>query len=84
MRTLTLRDDAYAPGALVDAGVPPLLVRTLLASGPRAVPERPRLSCTGRRRADFTTQYVWGPDARVLLSEGKGSQALQAAALRVT
>ncbi|MGE0363039.1 MAG: hypothetical protein AB7R67_20160 [Vicinamibacterales bacterium] len=62
------RPVAWAPEAIVEAGVPAAQVRTLLADGPRAVPERPRLSVDGRRRGEPTTRYVWGPDLRVLLS----------------
>jgi hypothetical protein len=81
--TLRLRDDAYTPGALIEAGVPAALVRTLIADGPRAVPERARESVTGRRRSEPTTHYVWGPDARRLLSEVKANHVLQSAGLRL-
>lgn len=62
-----VRPIAWAPEALIAAGVPAARVRQLLADGPRAVPERPRLSVTGRRRADATTRYVWGLDLGFLL-----------------
>lgn len=80
---LHLRDDAYTPNALVDAGVPADLVRALIADGPRAVPERARESMTGRKRSQPTVHYVWGPDARRLLSETKANHALQSAGLRL-
>lgn len=83
MSPLLLRDDAYTPGALIDAGVPADLVRTLIADGPRAVPERAREAMTGRKRSQPTTNYVWGPDARRLLSEVKANHALQSAGLRL-
>lgn len=63
--------DAYAPGALVDAGIHPEVVRTLLADDPAGRLERPRLAMTGRKRGPATSVYVWGPDAAVLLSEGQ-------------
>lgn len=56
----------WAPEALVAAGLPAETVRRCLADGPRAVPERPRLSTTGRKRGPATTRYVWGPDLRFL------------------
>ena len=64
-----LRADAYTADALIEAGGPSAAARTLLADGPRAVLERPRLSLTGRRRGPPTTVYVWGPDAARLLSD---------------
>jgi len=67
--TIVLRKKAYAPEALVEAGVPASLVRTLVADGPRAIPERPFLSLHGRKREKApTTYYVWGPDAAALLN----------------
>lgn len=67
---LRLAKDAYTPEALMDAGVDPMVVRTLLADGPNAVPERPRLAVNGRKRAkEATSKYVWGPDAMTLLAE---------------
>ena len=66
---LKLKNDAYTIGALVDAGVPGAVARTLLADGPNAVPEKPLLSLTSRRRGELTTSYVWGPDAEVLLQD---------------
>lgn len=70
---LSLKADAYAPEALIDAGIPPRIVRCLMADGPKAVPERPRLSLSGRKRGHLTTAHVWGPDALVLLSEAQQS-----------
>lgn len=67
--TLKLAADAYTPEALMDAGVDPMVVRTLLADGPRAVPERPLLSVKGRKRGLETMKYCWGPDAMALLAE---------------
>lgn len=67
---MKLRNDAYTPEALMDAGIPPAVVKTLIADGPRAVPERPLLAVGGRKRDKLaTTRYVWGPDAMVLLAE---------------
>ena len=66
---LKLRNDAYTPDALEEAGVPGDVVRTLLADGPNAVPEKPLLSLTSRRRGELTTRYIWGPDAEVLLQD---------------
>jgi hypothetical protein len=64
------RPIAWAPEALVDAGVVPAdRVRFLIADGPRAVPERPRLSATGRKRGESTRHYIWGPDLRFLLGQ---------------
>jgi hypothetical protein len=66
---LKLRKDAYAPGALVEAGVPGHLVAKLVADDPQGRLERPRLALSGRRRGEPTSAYVWGPDALALLSE---------------
>lgn len=61
---------AYTPDALLDAGLPAPLVKRLLADGPRAVPERARVSVTGRgRTTEPTRHYVWGPDAAALCAE---------------
>src|SRR5688500_1941494 len=68
-RRMTLRKDAYTLEALIEAGVPAQVARTLLADGARAIPMRPRVALTGRRRAPLTTAYVWGPDAAVLLAD---------------
>lgn len=68
---MKLKRDAYTASALVEAGLDPALVARLLVDGPRAVPERPRLSLTGRKRGAPTTTYVWGPDADVLLKESR-------------
>lgn len=65
------RKDAYTLDAVVEAGIPASVARTLLADGPHAVPERPRLSLHGRRRAPLTQAYVWGPDANTLLTNQK-------------
>ena len=65
--------DAYTLDAVVDAGVSPSIARTLLADGPNAKPERPRISTTKRGRAPLTTTYVWGPDANTLLGERRAS-----------
>lgn len=60
--------DAYTPDALVQAGVPPELVRTLLVDPKRASPEHARLSVTGRKRTTTPTlEYGWGPDVNYLL-----------------
>lgn len=70
--TLTFRRAAYCPQALVDAGIPSHVVRTLLADGPRAVPERAYVGLHGRRRTpEPTREYVWGPDVEVLLQDRK-------------
>ena len=62
------RPIAWAPEALIEAGMDPGLVRRCLADGPHAVPERARLSTTGRKRTpEPTTRYVWGPDLRFLM-----------------
>ena len=67
---LRLADTAYTPDALIDAGLPPALVQRLLADGPRAVPERARVSVTGRKRTpEPIRHYAWGPDVRTLLAE---------------
>lgn len=67
---MRLRSEAYTPEALMDAGIDPHVVATLIADGPRAVPARPLLSLRGKRRAkEPTTRYCWGPDAAVLLRE---------------
>lgn len=63
------KKDAYTLDAVIAAGIPAPIARTLLADGPRAVPERPRESTHGRRRAPLTTVYVWGPDANTLYYE---------------
>lgn len=68
---MKFRKDAYAPGALVDAGIHPDIVRTLMSDDPAGRLERPRLALAGRRRGPATSAYVWGPDAAVLLSEGQ-------------
>ena len=68
--TLTFRRAAYTQEALVNVGVDPRIVRTLLAAGPRAIPERALITLHGRRRtAEPIQEYVWGPDAAVLLKE---------------
>lgn len=76
---MKFKNDAYTLDAVVQAGVPPQIARKLLADGPRAVSERPRLSISGRRRGELTQTYVWGPDAAVLLTEpaqgGPGGQS---------
>ena len=61
--------DAYTVDAIIDAGVPPETARRIVADGPRAVPERPRISVRRRGRAPLTTSYIWGPDANALLAE---------------
>ena len=66
---LRLKADAYAPEALVEAGVDPEVVMHLLADDAGGVLERPRLSLTTRKRGHLTSRYVWGPDALILLSE---------------
>jgi hypothetical protein len=58
---------AWDPTVLIDLGIPAETVMTMIADGPRAVPERPRLNLDGRRRGDRTTCYVWGPDIPVFL-----------------
>ncbi len=68
--TRTLRQAAYTVEALLDAGVPPTVVRTLVADGPRATPERALVSVEGcRRTKEPVTTYVWGPDAMALLHQ---------------
>lgn len=67
--TLTLRKAAYTVEAIVAAGVPGEVARTLVADGPRAVPERALVAVTGRTRTKQPiTGYVWGPDAMALLA----------------
>lgn len=66
---MKFRTDAYSIGAVVEGGVPYAVARRLVADGPRAVPERPRLSIHGRKRGEPTREYVWGPDANTLLAE---------------
>lgn len=83
MRSLLLRNEAYTPNALIDAGLAADVVRTLIVDGPRAVPERARESLTGRKRTQPTVHHVWGCDARALLAEVKGQHALQSAGLRL-
>ena len=58
---------AWDPSVLTDLGVPADVVMKMIAAGPRAVPDRPRLSLDGRRRGSPTTLYVWGPDIPALL-----------------
>lgn len=65
--TRRFRNDAYTVEAVIEAGVPPTVARTLVAD--TTIEERPRLSVTGRKRGEPTTHYVWGNDANVLLSE---------------
>jgi hypothetical protein len=65
---IKLRKDAYSLAALIDAGVPVAVARKLLVAQPSR-PERPRVSVTGRKRDPETTEYIWGPDASVLLQE---------------
>ncbi len=60
---------AYTLAAVVEAGVPPEVARTLLADDPAQRRERPRLSVTGRKRGAPTLEYVWGPDANCLLED---------------
>ncbi len=70
---MTFKKDAYTLNAVVEAGIAPALAKTLLADGPRCVPERARLSIHGRKRTtNPTTSYVWGPDANTLLAEKQG------------
>lgn len=64
-----LKKDAYTLDAIMELGVPSDVARMLLAD--TSIPERPRLSLSGRKRAQPTTEYVWGPDAVQLLS-GRG------------
>jgi hypothetical protein len=64
-----LQRAAYSPDALIDAGLSSDQARRLLADGPRAVPERPRVRLTGRRRGPPTSTYIWGPDAALLLRD---------------
>lgn len=61
--------DAYSLEAVVNAGVPAKVARALVVDGPRAVPERPRVSTSRRGRGPETTSYIWGPDANALLAE---------------
>lgn len=70
MAKLSLRKAAYTVEALIDAGVPAARALTLrVAVGQK--PERALVSVRGRTRTrDTITDYVWGPDAMVLL-EGK-------------
>ena len=73
MAKLKLRDAAYTLDALIDVGVPTNVARTLLADGPRAVPERAYISVSGRRRTKEPERfYVWGPDAMTLLGDNDG------------
>lgn len=65
------KKDAYSLDAVLESGIPRATAVKLLADGPRAVPERPRLSMHGRKRGEPTTHYVWGPDANTLLKEMK-------------
>lgn len=71
---MRLRKDAYSLEAIIAAGVAPAVAKTLLADGPAAVPMRPRLALTGRRRGAETREYVWGPDAEVLLQGREGAR----------
>ena len=76
LETLIFRRCAYTVQAVVDAGVDPRVARTLLADGPRALPERAFTSLTGRRRTkEPIREYVWGPDAIVLLQERGAAMA---------
>lgn len=56
---------AWTPDALIDAGIPADQVSKMIASGPRATPERPRVSVNGwKREREATRYYIWGPDIR--------------------
>lgn len=66
---LFMRPVAWAPEALIEAGIESRAVRTWIADGPRAVPERARLSLRTRKRTEPTRTYVWGPDLRFLAGE---------------
>lgn len=66
------RKIAWTPEALVAAGLPPEKVRLMLATGSRAIAERPRVSVQGWKRSEPTRHYVWGPDIRFHLGlDGK-------------
>jgi hypothetical protein len=56
------RKEAWTPEALIAFGLPRAVVYLMVAAGPKATPERARLSVTGRRRSEPTTCYIWGPD----------------------
>jgi hypothetical protein len=80
--TLAFRRAAYTLDALIEAGVDPQVAHTLLVDGRRAVPERALVSLYRRQRTPEPIQeYVWGPDAEVLLQEPKQRQT---SAKRVT
>lgn len=67
---LSLEDDAYTVEALTDAGIPAQVARRLQADGPRCTAMKPLIAIGGRKRApEATTQYIWGPDAMVLLDD---------------
>lgn len=69
MKAVALKRDAYTLDAVIEAGIPPAVARTLVADGPNAVPERARTSIEGRGRTkDPIRDYVWGPDAMVILA----------------
>ena len=68
---IKLKSAAYTLEAIIGAGIHPDIARTLLADGPKAVPERAIVSGGGRKRTNEpTTLYVWGPDAMTLLEGG--------------
>jgi hypothetical protein len=72
MNARLFRPIAWTPEALVAAGYTPEDVNRWLVDGPRAVPERARLSVTGRKRTPQPTRrYVWGPDLRFLAGGAK-------------
>lgn len=58
--------EAWTIEACVEAGIPESVARRALADGPRATPQRARVSLHGRTRTAPTTRYVWGPDLRFL------------------
>lgn len=58
--------DAFTVDACIEAGIPASVAQRAVADGPRATPQRARLSLHGRKRTEPTTCYVWGPDLRFL------------------
>lgn len=54
--------DAFTVECVIAAGIPADVARRAMADGPRATPQRARVSLDGRKRTEPTIHYVWGPD----------------------
>lgn len=51
---------AFVPSVLMDAGVPPAIVKVLVAA--RGPQEKARTTLVGKKKRVLTSEYVWGPD----------------------